>query len=194
MTSNLNSWHEDLQQAADILRKGGVILYPTDTIWGIGCDASNDDAVKRVFQIKQRADSKAMISLVDSVQSLQKWVKAIPTTAQNEIEGTERPLTIIYEHPDGISHALKATDGSAAFRITSADFTQELCRMLDKPLVSTSANVSGMPSPKTYDEIDELLKEKVDYICRYGRTNSKAGKPSRIIKISDDNTISIIRE
>ena len=194
MTPKLDSWQDDLQQAADILRKGGVILYPTDTIWGIGCDATNDEAVERVFRIKQRADSKAMISLVDSIQSLNQWVKVIPVAAKNEIERAERPLTIIYEHPEGISEALKAQDGSAAFRITSAEFTQELCRLLGKPLVSTSANVSGKPSPESFYEIDEDLKEAVDYVCNYGRNSSKAVKPSRIIKISDENAISIIRE
>lgn len=194
MTSNLDSWCDDLQQAADTLRKGGVILYPTDTIWGIGCDATNDEAVERVFRIKQRADSKAMISLVDSFQTLNNWVKVMPQAAKNEIERAERPLTIIYDHPQNISTALKAPDGSAAFRITLAEFTQELCRLLGKPLVSTSANVSGKPSPESFDEIDDNLKEMVDYVCSYGRNSSKAGKPSRVIKISDDNNVIVIRE
>lgn len=184
---------EDLKSALRVLNKGGIILYPTDTVWGLGCDASNEEAVRKLFSLKKRLSSKAMISLVDSVDSLHKWVENVPEEAMREIESSERPLTVIYDSPVDISARLKASDGSAAFRITSHPFTKELCRRLGRPLVSTSANMAGEMAPATFNEIDESLRSAVDYVCLTGREKGNS-KPSRIIKITDDGKVTVIRE
>lgn len=184
----------DLEKAVKTLMAGGVILYPTDTIWGIGCDATDETAVKRLFEIKNRPDSKAMISLVDSIESLKIWVENIPQIALDLIEKSDRPLTVIYDSPRDLNRRLIADDGSAAFRIPyTSRFTIELCRRLGKPLVSTSANVSGKNSPHFFSEIDPALIEKADYCCRSGR-NQIDIKPSRIVKVSGDNNVTVIRE
>lgn len=184
---------KDLEKALDVLRSGGIILYPTDTIWGLGCDATNEKAVERLFKIKKRPDSKAMISLVESMESLSKWVEPIPEGALKELrKDGQRPLTIIYDSPAGISSLLKAEDGSAGFRITNHEFSNNLCKKLGRPLVSTSANFSGKASPSCFDEIDEEIKKGVDYACQTGR-DTFCSVPSRIVKVSEDGII-IIRE
>lgn len=183
---------EDLTKALEVLKHGGIILYPTETIWGIGCDATCSDAVERIFRLKGRADSKAMISLVDSMESLQKWVRVITESVVKEIEDSARPLTVVYENPMGIAPRLIAEDGSAAFRITSLPFTRELCRQLGRPLVSTSANISGEKPAATFAAIDERILEGVDYVCLTGRDNLP-GHPSRIVRLSG-GTVEVIRE
>lgn len=185
--------YKDLENALSVLERGGIILYPTDTIWGLGCDATNPDAVKRIFELKGRADSKAMISLVDSVESLHSWISEVPQQTGRLIEESERPLTIIFEGACGIAPSLMATDGTAAFRIPNYEFTLELCKRLGKPIVSTSANFSGQEAPSTFTEIDSELADKVDYVCLYGR-DSKSATPSRIIKFMPDGQILTIRE
>lgn len=184
---------EDIKRAVEVLKAGGVILYPTDTVWGLGCDAANPEAVKRIFQIKRRPDSKALISLVESEEILQKFLVCFPAAAEREIERTERPLTVIYDRPRGITPLLEAPDGSAAFRITSLQFAKELCRRLGRPLVSTSANISGTQAPAVFDEIAEEIKKEADYICIYGR-DLPPSVPSRILKITDSDEITVIRE
>ena len=184
---------KDIQSAVEVLRNGGLILYPTDTIWGIGCDATNTRAVERLFELKHRPGAKAMISLVSSLDMLYSWVEAVPNEALEEIQEADRPLTVIYDSPKGISECLKAEDGSSAFRITSLPYTQSLCAELGKPVVSTSANISGEPSPALFDEINLSLLEGVDYVCRYGRERSGV-LPSRIIKICNSGEKFIIRE
>lgn len=184
---------DDLKRAVDTVKNGGVILYPTDTIWGIGCDATNPQAVARVFAIKQRSDSKAMISLVDSEESLRKWVAQIPEKARRLLKEEIRPLTIIYDSPRGIAKGLMAPDGSAAFRIPRATFVNELCRMAGVPLVSSSANIAGFSSPASFSEIQEDIISKVDYVCTFGRQPGNS-LPSKILKISNDNEVSVIRE
>lgn len=184
---------EDLMKALETLQRGGIILYPTDTIWGLGCDATNEEAVERLFRLKGRPSSKAMISLVDSIGSLRNWVSNIPEVALREIMVSKRPLTIVYPEVNGISVNLIADDGSAAFRIPQNEFTAELCRRLGHPLVSTSANFAGEPSPSSYDRIPENLKVMVDYTCQTGRGSAEAS-PSRIIKIEADGSVSVIRE
>lgn len=183
---------EDISSAVATLKNGGVILYPTDTIWGLGCDATNDAAVERLFKIKNRPSSKAMISLVESIETLKQWIEYLPSKAECEIHETREPLTIIFDSPCGISTKLKAEDGSAAYRIPLNDFTREICRRLGRPLVSTSANESGQPSPLSFSEISPSLLTKVDYICNTGR-EKKGGCPSRILKICNDNTLTVIR-
>ena len=187
-------FNNDLELALEALKKGGIILYPTDTVWGIGCDATNDDAVKRLMQLKRRSDSKAMISLVDSIDTLSKWVDFIPTAALKEFESESlRPLTVIYDLPKGIASSLLAEDGSAAFRISGHEFSRELCRGLNSPVVSTSANISGRPTPLSFFDIDKELIDKVDYVCFTDR-EKKDSQPSRILKINNRNEIKVIRE
>lgn len=188
------SFEADISRALEVLKSGGIILYPTDTIWGLGCDAANEDAVKRLYSLKRRADSKAMISLVDSLDTLCEWVETVPETALEEINKSgNRALTIIYDTPKGISNSLRAEDGSAAFRITRHKFSNTLCKLLGSPLVSTSANISGNPSPHSFMEIEEEIKAKADYICHEERNNINE-RASRILKIGNDGSVSVIRE
>lgn len=182
----------DLAKALTTLRSGGLLLYPTDTIWGLGCDATDDDAVSRLFELKLRPEAKAMLSLVDSLDSLSRWVSDIPEVAVREILSSTSPLTVIYDSPKGISGLLKAPDGSAAFRITKEEFSSNLCRRFGKPVVSTSANISGQPYPAAFNAICEDIRSGIDYTCLYGRDKT-APKPSRILKISNDGVVSVIR-
>lgn len=185
---------KDLERALKVLKDGGIILYPTDTIWGLGCDASNEEAVERLFNLKKRSDAKAMISLVDSLETLQRWVKIVPVAALQEIrEANRRPLTIIYDSPIGLSPSLKASDGSAAFRITNHRFSKSLCFGLGLPLVSTSANISNEATPTSFGEISQDIIVGVDYVCQTDRT-VKGSKPSRVLKVSNNGSKTIIRE
>lgn len=183
----------DLSNAVRILKDGGVILYPTDTVWGLGCDATNEAALCKLFDIKKRPDSKAMISLVNSIEEVKRWVENVPKCAFDLYENASSPLTIIMNGAKGISSKLLADDGSAAFRIPNGnDYTMKLCRMLNRPLISTSANLSGLPTAKIYNDIDKEIKHAVDYVCKYGR-DQKAGIPSSIIKINKDGSVTKIR-
>lgn len=182
----------DIEKAVEILKNGGLILYPTDTVWGIGCDATNDKAIKRIFRTKQRSDSKAMISLVDSLESLKKCLYILPPKALEALSSIKNPLTIIFDSPKNISPLLKSSDGSAAFRIVKNDFTAELCRRLGAPIVSTSANISGTSPAATFHDITDEISSQVDYICKTGR-DMPAATPSRILKISNDGIIIPIR-
>lgn len=184
---------KDLQEAVRILKSGGIILYPTDTIWGLGCDATNQEAVEKLFALKKRPDSKAMISLVDSVNSLSGWVRKIPSAAVQEFSLSKTPVTIVLDSPVGISGLLKATDGSSAFRIPQLEFTRLLCFHLGHPIVSTSPNISSSPSPRSFGDISEEIVSGVDYVCEYGR-DLFGSRPSRIVKITNDNRIFVIRE
>lgn len=186
---------QDLQQALCVLRKGGVILYPTDTVWGIGCDATNADAVARVYEIKKRVDSKAMLVLLDGAGKLQGYVDKVPETAWLLLEASEgqRPMTIIYPKAKNLAPNLLAEDGSVGIRITSEPFTKALCEQLRHPIVSTSANISGEPTAKTFKEISQELLETVDYVCQFRRNDTTTYKPSSIIKIDEKERITIIR-
>lgn len=182
----------DIENAVKTLQEGGLLLYPTDTVWGLGCDATNVLAVKKLYELKQRPCAKAMISLVDSIASLSQWVETIPSVAIEEMENAASPLTIIYDSPVGIAESLRAEDGSAAFRIPQFDFTKVLCRRFGNPIVSTSANISEMPTPKVFKEIDPALIEAVDYVCVSGR-DMEPSVPSRILKITDKGERFVIR-
>lgn len=186
------SINEDVRHALETVRGGGVILYPTDTVWGIGCDARCEEAVRRIFGIKRRPDAKSMISLVDSIATLERWVKTLPETAGMLIEAAVDPLTIIYSSPTGLAPSLLAPDGSAGLRITSERISRELCRRLRAPLVSTSANISGAPTPLTFGEIAPELLEAADYVMQGGR-DYPAGRPSAIIKVADNGVLNVIR-
>ena len=149
------------------MRAGGVILYPTDTVWGIGCDATNPEAVKRVYEIKRREDSKSMLVLVDSDAKVDLYVKEVPAVAWDLIELSTKPLTIIYDGAKNLAENLLASDGSIGIRVTAEEFSKQLCFRFRKAIVSTSANISGEPTPKSFSEISEEIKNSVDYIVSY---------------------------
>ena len=185
---------EDIRRAPDVLNKGGVILYPTDTIWGIGCDATNEEAVSRVYAIKRRTDAKALITLVDSEAKIQGYVREIPDVAWQLIDCSTRPLTIIYDGARHLAPNLLAEDGSVAIRLTREAFSRELCLRFHRPIVSTSANLSGEPSPATFDDISEDIKQAVDYVCTSRRDDRTPARPSSIIKLAANGEVKIIRE
>ena len=185
---------EDIKKACQVMREGGVILYPTDTIWGIGCDATNEDAVRRVYEIKQRQDSKAMLVLVDSSVKVDFYVRDVPEVAWDLIDLADKPLTIIYSGARNLAANLLAEDGSVGIRVTNEDFTKRLCQQFRKAIVSTSANISGQPSPKNFSEISEEVKSAVDYIVGYRQEEMSNPKPSSIIKLDKGGVIKIIRE
>ena len=176
------------------MREGGVILYPTDTIWGIGCDATNEDAVRRVYEIKQRQDSKAMLVLVDSSVKVDFYVRDVPEVAWDLIDLADKPLTIIYSGARNLAANLLAEDGSVGIRVTNEEFSKRLCQQFRKAIVSTSANISGRPSPKNFSEISEEVKSAVDYIVGYRQEEMSNPKPSSIIKLDKGGVIKIIRE
>ena len=186
----------DLQAALKVLREGGVILYPTDTVWGIGCDATNAEAVARIYEIKKRADSKAMLVLLDGAGKLQGYMENVPETAWMLLEASEgqKPLTIIYPRAKNLAANLLAEDGSVGIRITEELFSKALCEQLRRPIVSTSANFSGEPAAKLFSEISPDILEAVDYVCLFRRDDNSPAQPSSIIKIDDKERINIIRK
>ncbi len=192
--SLLRQYREDIKQAVEVMNQGGIILYPTDTIWGIGCDATNETAVRRIFEIKQRADSKALITLVDSEAKIPFYVKDVPDVAWDLIECTEKPLTIIYDHGRNLAANLIAEDGSVAIRVTRETFSRELCMRMKRAIVSTSANISGKPSPQYFNDISENVKQAVDYICTSRQQEKEIRCASSIIKLSEGSLIKIIHE
>ncbi|MDE7346246.1 MAG: threonylcarbamoyl-AMP synthase [Muribaculaceae bacterium] len=183
----------DLKEAVRVLKEGGIILYPTDTIWGIGCDARNEEAVKKIYSLKERADSKSMLVLVGSEGMLQRTVKHVPDIAWQLIDVAVNPITIIYDHPVGVAENLKAEDGSLGIRISSEKFSRALCERLRGPVVSTSANISGKPTPMTFAEISTRIKEGVDYVCKYRQKEKASNRPSNIIKVTRENIVKVIR-
>lgn len=186
--------NEDIKQAFDVLVAGGLILYPTDTIWGIGCDATNEDAVRKVYELKKRIDSKALITLLDNPVKLDYYISDVPEIAWDLIELTDKPLTIIYEGARNVASNLIAEDGSLGIRITKEKFSQTLCQRFRKAIVSTSANISGKPSPQSFVDISEEIKSGVDYIVKYRQSERSDSKPSSIIKLGSSGQIQIIRE
>ncbi len=186
--------HDDLKKAIEVLQNGGLILYPTDTIWGIGCDATNAEAVKKVYDLKQREDSKSMLVLLDNDAKLQSYVEEVPEMAWSLIELTTKPLTIIYPKAKNLAPNLLAEDQSIGIRVTDEDFSKQLCSRFKKPIVSTSANVSGQPSPQNFSEISDEIKEGVDYVVGYRQDEVSNPAPSSIIKLEVDGQIQIIRE
>ncbi|WP_373125750.1 L-threonylcarbamoyladenylate synthase [Bacteroides sp. HPS0048] len=185
---------EDIKKACQVMQEGGVILYPTDTIWGLGCDATNPDAVRRVYEIKKRADSKAMLVLVDSSVKVDFYVQDVPEVAWDLIELADKPLTIIYSGARNLAPNLLAEDGSVGIRVTSEDFSRRLCQQFRKAIVSTSANISGQPSPVNFSEISDDVKSQVDYIVGFRQDDISRPKPSSIIKLDKGGVIKIIRE
>ena len=185
---------DDIRQAVETMRKGGVILYPTDTVWGIGCDATNAEAVARIYKIKQRDDSKAMICLVDSDVRLQRYVRDVPGVAWDLMELAVKPTTVILDNATNLANNLVAEDGSIAMRITREPFSKELCYRFQKPVVSTSANISGQPAAQNYCDISQEIIDAVDYVCWSRRQEHKPHKPSSIIRLTKSGEVTIIRE
>ena len=194
---------EDLQAALRVLRSGGIIVYPTDTVWGIGCDATNEDAVKRIYALKQREDCKAMLVLLDSEAKLNYYVD-VPEAAetllnvqgddvQSTKDGDAKPLTIIYPNARPLAQNLIAEDGSIGIRITNEPFSKALCAQFKRPIVSTSANISGQPTAHFYHEIEQAILDGADYVCLFRRDDETPAEPSSIIKVNADNTFKIIR-
>ena len=184
----------EAKKCVEVMRKGGVILYPTDTVWGIGCDSTNAEAVKRVFEIKKRADSKAMLLLVDNADRLARYVGDVPAVAWDLIELATNPLTIIYDGARNVAPALVAEDGSVGIRVTSELFSKELCFRFQKPVVSTSANISGEPTPENFSEISQEIIDAVDYVVGYKQQEKGKAKSSSIIKLTANGTVTVIRE
>lgn len=184
---------DDIKKAVEVMKKGGVILYPTDTVWGIGCDATNADAVAKVYAIKHRDDSKALICLVDSDARIHRYVRNVPEVAWDLLELAEKPTTVILDNAVNLAPNLIAEDGSIAMRITRESFSKELCYRFQKPIVSTSANISGEPAAQNYCDISEELINAVDYVCWSRRQEHKPHTPSSIIKLSENGEVKIIR-
>lgn len=183
----------DINGALEVLRAGGLILYPTDTIWGIGCDATNPAAVERVYQLKGRDQSKSLIVLLDNENNLPGYIQEVPEIAYQLIEYTERPLTIVYSGAKNLAPNLIAEDGSIGIRIVNHAFCSPLLRRLRKPLVSTSANLSGQPSPKNFSEIAPEIIDGVDYVVSYDQDNSGTGTASIVMKLEPGGKFSFIR-
>jgi L-threonylcarbamoyladenylate synthase len=183
----------EVEKALEVLRGGGVIVYPTDTIWGIGCDATNEMAVRRIYEIKKREDSKSMIILVADERDVLQYVAAPHPEVFDFIEEQTRPVTIIFEHAVGVADNLVADDGTIAIRIVRDEFCRHLVKRLKKPVVSTSANISGQASPKNFSEISHEIKKAVDHIVKWKQDDSTIGQPSQIIKWNNDGTRTIIR-
>lgn len=183
---------DEIRKSAATLRGGGVILYPTDTIWGIGCDATNEEAVQKIFAIKQRPSAKSMIILVAEPQQVGFYAE-VPEVTRDLVEYAERPLTIIYPKAKGIAKSLIAEDGTIAIRVVKDEFCRMLINNIRKPLVSTSANLSGELTPEYFDAIREEIKQSVDYVVNLRQHETRKNSPSRIMKVAMDGTIEIIR-
>jgi len=185
--------NEEVRKAGEFLQQGLVILYPTDTIWGIGCDATNPEAVGKVYQIKQRSDRKSMLVLVNHLSMLLSYIDVIPDRARKLIQAAEKPITIIYPGAKNLASNLISEDGSVGIRITSDPFCQHLIQFIGKPIVSTSANISGQEAPSAFREIDPGILEKVDYTVKWKQEEAEEGTPSSIVKLDRDGNVTWIR-
>ena len=186
-------YDKDIKAAIEVMKKGGVILYPTDTVWGIGCDATNPEAGEKVFKIKHREDSKALICLVDSEARLQRYVRDVPNVAWDIIELATKPVTVILDGAVNLAHNLMAEDGSVALRVTREPFSNQLCYRFQKPIVSTSANISGEPPASNFKDIAPDLLEAVDYVCTSRRQEKKPHTPSSIVRLRQNGEVEVIR-
>ena len=185
---------DEVNNALKVVQQGGIILYPTDTIWGIGCDATNAEAIKKIYRLKQREESKSMIILVDSDNKLAEYISEINPLAYDLIEYAENPLTLVMPGARNIDSALISSDGSIGIRITSHPFCIQLIQRLRKPLVSTSANLSGKPSPQYYSQIDQQIVSGVDYVVNLDQGNMEIKTPSTIIKLEPNGRFEFIRK
>ncbi|NND63743.1 MAG: threonylcarbamoyl-AMP synthase [Flavobacteriaceae bacterium] len=183
---------EEINTALTVLKRGGLILYPTDTVWGIGCDSTNEEAIEKVYQLKQRQESKALICLVSDFKMLNQFVEDVPEVAYDILKYAAKPTTIIYDDPIRIAENLIAEDNSLAIRVVQDDFCKKLIRKFRRPIVSTSANISGAKTPNSFKEIAPEILEGVDYVVNLHR-NKKGAKPSAIIKLKNDGKVQVIR-
>ena len=186
--------HDDIKKALEVLKNGGIILYPTDTIWGIGCDATNEKAVDRIYKIKKREDSKSMLVLMENPALLERYVTEVPEIAWDLVEVATTPLTVIYPGAKNLANNLVSADGGIGIRFTKEAFTTQLLQRFRRPLVSTSANISGEKSPVFFDEISEEIKTQVDYVVEYRQDENIPAQPSSIIKLGPGGQIEIIRK
>lgn len=184
---------QEINSSIEILKNGGLILYPTDTVWGIGCDATNANAIQKIYALKQRTDSKALICLVANDSMLERLIKDVPDAAYDILDYATKPTTIIYDNPKGVAKNLIANDNSLAIRVASDKFCQYLIGRFKNPIVSSSANISGKPSPKSFKEIDQAILKGVDYIVNLHQEKTMA-TPSSIIKIGQGGLVKVIRE
>jgi L-threonylcarbamoyladenylate synthase len=187
-------FEEDIKGALNTLRQGGIILYPTDTIWGLGCDPSNEKAINDIFTFKSRSETKSLIILVDGLSMIERYVAEIPDIVYELAGVSEDPLTIIYPKGKNLASGVSGSDGSVAIRICHDKFCKELISRFRKPIVSTSANYSGFPSPANFSEVEKLLVDKVDYVVKYKQEDRSRSSASPVIKINSDGTIKIIRK
>ncbi len=183
---------KELNSSLKILKKGQTLLYPTDTVWGIGCDATNFNAVQKIYQLKQREDSKTMICLVNDLKMLNQFIEEIPEAAKNILKYAQKPTTIIYDRPKHMAQNLIANDNTIGIRIVKDEFCFNLIKLLKKPIVSTSANISGKPTPKSFKEIETEILKGVDYVVNL-KHMSLGGSVSSIIKLSQNGEVKIIR-
>ena len=184
----------DIRQAVEVMERGGIILYPTDTVWGIGCDARNEAAVRRIYGLKRRDDSKALICLVDSADRMQRYSRSIPDVAWNLIDYAEKPLTLIVDDAINLAPNLIAADGSVAMRVTRERISRELCYRFQRAVVSTSANLSGEPAPRNFMEIGPEIIGGVDYVMKARQNDVTKGRPSQIVKLTKDGQITFVRK
>ncbi len=185
---------QEIKNSLEVLRKGGTILYPTDTIWGIGCDATNPKAVQKVFKIKKRMENRSLIILLDRKEQLFKYVKDIPTIILDLIENVNTPITVIYPNAKNLAKNIIATDGTIAIRLVNYEFCYKLIRIFGKPIVSTSANITGQPAPLVFKDIPEEILNQVDYVVNLAHEEIRATKPSTIIKLKTNGEFEIIRK
>ncbi|UJH92201.1 threonylcarbamoyl-AMP synthase [Antarcticibacterium sp. 1MA-6-2] len=184
---------EEIENTLEVLKKGGIILYPTDTVWGIGCDATNPTAVEKVYKLKKRSETKAMICLVNSVKMLEQYVDQVPEPAYDIIDFSDKPTTIIYDNPLRVANNLVAADNTLAIRVVKEEFCEKLIYKFRRPLVSTSANISGEPSPESFSQIAPEILKGVDYVVNLQRSKT-SNKPSAIIRIGNDLSVKVIRK
>lgn len=188
------TFEDDIKQSLRILRNGGIILYPTDTIWGLGCDPTNENAISNIFRIKSREANKSLIILADSIGMVERYVKEIPEIAYELTDVSVTPLTIIYPGGKNLAPGVCAEDGSIAIRICRDEFCSRLITLFRKPIISTSANFSGSPSPRNFHEVEKKLIEKVDFVVNYRQDTNDTGQASPVIKVNPDGSIKIIRK
>ncbi len=185
---------EDIKKATEVLKNGGVILYPTDTIWGLGCDATNEKAVAKIYEIKKRTSEKSMLILLHNTAMVATYTTDVPEVAYDMFELSDKPLTLILPGAKNLAKNLPAPDGSIGIRITKEIFSKTLLQKFRKPVVSTSANIAGEKAPQNFDEISQYIKDAVDYVVKYGQDDKSKKQSSDIIKIETNNEVKIIRK
>lgn len=185
-------FEKDIERCLEVLRNGGLILYPTDTVWGIGCDATNEKAVEKIYMVKKRSDEKAMIVLVADERDIMQYVAAPDLSLFDYLDKTAKPTTVVYDGALGFADNLIAKDGSIAIRICKDDFCKHLIKRFRKPLVSTSANISGLPAPRNFKDISAEIKNEVDHIVQYRQDDEAPAQPSSLIKWENGN-VTILR-